>query len=92
MNIVEMLPIFVNVLLIILLIILIILGIKLILVVDKTDKLLIDVQDKVNSFNGIFKLIDLTSAKLSIGITSLIEGIINLINKIFKRKKEDEYE
>lgn len=92
MNIVEMLPIFVNILLIILLIILIILGIKLILVVDKTDNLLVDVQDKVNSFNGIFKLIDLTSAKLSIGITSLIEGIINLINKIFKRKKEDEYE
>lgn len=92
MNIVEMLPIFVNILLIILLIILIILGIKLILVVDKTDKLLVDVQDKVNSFNGIFKLIDLTSAKLSIGITNLIEGIINLINKIFKRKKEDEYE
>lgn len=90
MSFVEMLPIIIYMLLIVLLIILIVLGIKIILVVDKTDKLLVDIQDKVSSFNGVFRLIDLTGEKLSIGITSIIEGLINLINKIFKRKKEDE--
>ncbi len=92
MEIVEALPVIIYVLLIVLLIIMIILGIKLIMVVNKTDKLLVDVQDKVSSFNGVFKLIDLTSEKLSIGITSIIEGIISLINKLFKRKKEYEDE
>ena len=90
MSFVEMLPIIIYMLLIVLLIILIVLGIKIILVVDKTDKLLVDIQDKVSSFNGVFRLIDLTGEKLSIGITSIIEGVISLINKIFKRKKEDE--
>ncbi len=90
MSFVEMLPIIIYMLLIVLLIILIVLGIKIILVVDKTDKLLVDIQDKVSSFNGVFRLIDLTGEKLSIGITSIIEGLISLINKIFKRKKEDE--
>lgn len=90
MSFVEMLPIIIYMLLIVLLIILIVLGIKIILVVDKTDKLLVDIQDKVSSFNGVFRLIDLTGEKLSIGITSIIEGLISLINKIFKRKREDE--
>ncbi len=93
MNIVDILPVIIYILLIVLLIILIILGIKLIMVINKTDKLIVDVQNKVDSFNGVFKLIDLTSEKLSMGITVIAEWLIGLINKIFRKRKEnDEYE
>ena len=90
MNIVNILPVIIYILLIVLLIILIILGIKLIMVINKTDKLIVDVQNKVDSFNGIFKLIDLTSEKLSMGITIVAEWLINLINKVFKKRKEND--
>ena len=93
MNIVDILPVIIYILLIVMLIILIILGIKLIMVINKTDKLIVDVQNKVDSFNGVFKLIDLTSEKLSMGITVIAEWLIGLINKIFRKRKEnDEYE
>lgn len=90
MNIVNILPVIIYILLIVLLIILIILGIKLIMVINKTDKLIVDVQNKVDSFNGVFKLIDLTSEKLSMGITIVAEWLINLINKVFKKRKEND--
>ena len=92
MTFIEMLPVIIYVLLIILLIILIVLGIKLIFVVDKTEKLLNDIQYKVDSFNGVFKLIDMTSNKISNGVSTIIENIIGLINKIFNKRKEDDYE
>ena len=92
MTFMEILPMIIYLLLIIFLIILIILGIKLIFVVDKTDKLLMDVQEKVNSFNGVFKLIDITSEKLSIGVSAIVENIISLIKKIFNKRKDKDYE
>ncbi len=93
MTFMELLPMLVYILLIVLLIVLIVLGIKLIMVVDKTDKLMIDIQDKVNSFNTVFSLISLTSDKLSNGINTIIEKIVNLFSKLFnKRKGEDDYE
>lgn len=92
MTFMEMLPMIIYILLIILLIILIILGIKLIFVVNKTDKLLTDVQTKVNSFNGVFKLIDMTGDKLSIIVTSFVDNIVSLINKLFKKRKDENYE
>lgn len=93
MTFMEILPMIIYILLIILLIILIILGIKVIFVVDKTDKLVEDVNNKINTFNPVFKLIDLTSSKLTNGISSIVESIISLINKLFKRKEEeDDYE
>lgn len=92
MTFMEFLPMIVYILLIVLLIILIILGIKVIIVVDKTDKLMTDIQDKVSSFNSVFTLINLTSEKLTNGVTTIIENIINLINKLFKKRKDNDYE
>ena len=93
MTLMEFLPMAVYILLIVLLIILIILGIKLIMVVDKTDKLMIDIQNKVSTFNSVFSLINLTSEKLSSGVTTIVESIIGLFNKFFnKRKGEKDYE
>ena len=92
MTFVETLPIIIYLLLIALLIILIVLGIKLIFVVDKTDKILLNLQEKVNSFNGVFRLIDMTSEKLSIGVSHIVESAISLINRLFKRRKDEDYE
>ena len=90
MTIVEFLPILIYILLIILLVILIILGIKLIGIVDKTDKVITSVKEKIDTFNPVFKLIDITGLKLTNRITSIVETIVNLINKIFRRKEESE--
>ena len=92
MGIMEFLPMIVYILLIVLLIILIILGIKVIMVVDKTDKLMIDIQNKVNTFNSVFSLINMTSEKISNGLSSIVECIINIVNKIFKKRKDEDYE
>lgn len=92
MDFVSVLPMIIYILLIVLLIILIILGIKLIFVVDKTDKLLLDVQNKVDSFNGFFKLIDMASEKINIGVSAIVESIISLINRLFRKRKDNDYE
>jgi len=93
MTFMEFLPGIVYILLIVLLVVLIVLGIKLIIIVDKTDKLVTDIQDKVSSFNTVFSIISLTSNKLTNGISSIVDGIINLFNKWFnKRKDEEDYE
>ena len=90
MTVMELLPMIIYILLIVLLIVLIILGIKVIFVVDKADKLIENVDEKINTFNPVFKLIDLTSMRLSSGVNVIVESIVNLIKKIFKRKEEDE--
>ena len=92
MTFMEMLPMVIYILLIVLLVILIILGIKLIFVVDKTDKLLTDVQTKVDSFNGVFKLIDTASEKINIGVSAIVDTIISLISKMFKKRKDEDNE
>ena len=91
MTFMEVLPMIVYLLLIVFLIVLIVLGIKMIFVVDKTDKLLEDVQNKVSSLDNIFKLIDFTSSKLTTSVTSLIDTIFGFVKKIFNKRKEEEY-
>lgn len=89
----EILPIITYILVIVLLIVLIVLGIKLIFVVDKADKFITDIQRKLGSFDTVFKLIDLTSEKLTYGVSNLIESIVGFINRLFKKRKEErEYE
>lgn len=86
----EILPIILYVLGIILLVVLIVLGIKMILFIDKADKLVTDVQDKVSSFDSIFRVMDFASEKLTVGITSVIDSFVKLIKKLFKKRKEEE--
>ena len=89
----NVLQIITYILVIILLIVLIVLGIRMIFVVDKTDKLVTDIQEKISSFDSVFRFIDFTSDKLTSGVSSLIESIVGLINKVFKKRKEErEYE
>ncbi len=86
----EILPIIIYILLIIFLIVLIVIGIKLFPVIDKLEKLMDNVDEKINTLNPVFKLIDVTSNSLTSGITNIIEHMISLIKKLFKKKEEDE--
>jgi uncharacterized protein YoxC len=80
------LPIVIFILLIILLIIGIILGIRAIQTLNKVDKVVDDVNDKVQSLNGFFNIIDFTTDKIVSITDKVVEGISGLIGSVFKRK------
>lgn len=82
------LPIIIYFLLIILLIIGIILGIRSIQTINKLDKVVDDVNDKVQSLNGIFNIIDFTTDKIVSITDKVVEGVSGLIGKVFKRKNK----
>ena len=80
---------------IILLIVLIVLGIKFIGVLDKVDRVVDNIEDKVNSLNTAFSLIDKTTDSI-VGIGNTVLGAVNGLVSRFTRKKvyeeEDENE
>ncbi len=80
---------------IILLIVLIVLGIKFIGVLDKVDRVVDNIEDKVNSLNTAFSLIDKTTDSI-VGIGNTVVGAVNGLVSRFTRKKvyeeEDENE
>ncbi len=82
------LPIIVYVLLIILIIVGIVLGIRAIQVLNKVDKVVDDVNDKVQTLNGFFNLIDFTTDKIVSITDKVVDGVSGLIGRIFKRKDE----
>ena len=80
---------------IILLIVLIVLGIKFIGVLDKVDRVVDNIEDKVNSLNTAFSLIDKTTDSI-VGIGNTVVGAVNGLVSRFTRKRvyeeEDENE
>ncbi len=88
----SFLPIIIYILLIILLIIGIILGIKAINTIKKVDKIVDDVNRKVESLNGLFHLIDYTTDKLVSMTDRVVDGVSTLVSKIFFRNKHKNLE
>lgn len=90
------LPIILYVLGIVLVAILIILGVKLIYTVDKTNDILDDVEKKSKSLNGVFEMVDNVTDSLSIISDTVVDGIVGLVSRIFKKRKRekeiDDYE
>ncbi len=89
------LPIVIYFLLIILLIIGIILGIRSIQTINKVDKVVDDVNNKVQSLNGFFNIIDFTTDKIVSITDKVVDGVSGLIGNVFKRrhtKNDDEEE
>lgn len=88
----EALPIVIYMLLIILLIVLIVFFIKAIYTVTKVNKIVDDVDGKIQTLNGAFALIDTITDKIS----SLSDYIVNIINeklvKLFSRKRKKDYD
>ena len=71
------------------LIILIIIGIRLLGILDKTDGICDNVEDKVNSLNGAISLVNKTASSISSLSDSIFMGITSTITKFIKKKKED---
>jgi len=83
------LPLVIYVLLIVLLIVGIILGIKAIQMINKVDKVVDDVNDKVQTLNGFFNLVDFTTDKIVSITDKVVEGVSGLIGNIFFKKKKN---
>lgn len=82
------LPIIIYVLLIILLIVVIILGIKAIKIIDKAERIAESLNDKIESLNGLFSLIDFTTDKIASITDMFVNGVSGLIGKLFRGKNK----
>lgn len=76
----------------ILLVVLIILGIKMIGTMNKIDEIADDISTKLKSLNGFFSVIDFTTDKLATITDKVVNGVTALINRMFRRRKKEEYE
>ncbi len=74
----------------ILLVVLIILGIKLINTMNKIQNVVDDINKKVDSFDGLFSIIDNTTDKLALLSDKMVDGVTFLLKKIFKSRKRKE--
>ena len=88
----DIFPIILYILGSILLVVLIILGIKMINMMNKINEITDDINTKLKSLNGFFSVIDFTTDKLATITDKFTEAVTSLIRRVFKRKKEEEYE
>ncbi len=83
----DFLPIIIYVLLIIILLIGIVLAIKFLITLDKVEKVVDNVNDKVRALDGLFHIIDTTTDRVVLVTDKVIEGITSLIANLFVSKK-----
>ena len=88
----DFLPMILYILGSILLVVLIILGIKMIGTMNKIDEIADDISTKLKSLNGFFSVIDFTTDKLATITDKVVNGVTALINRMFRRRKKEEYE
>ena len=87
------LPIVIYILLIVALVIAIIIGLKFSKLLDKVDHVADSVSDKVDSLNGIFRVIDYATDKVNDFTTKAVDTIVGGISRFIhrkSRKKEEE--
>ena len=63
-----------------------------IIAMDKINEVVDNINTKVNSLNGVFSIIDLTTNKLALISDKVVEAITSLIKKVFYKNKEEETE
>ena len=89
------LPIIIYLLLIVLLVVVIVLGIKIIITIDRVNAVITDIQEKINSLNNVFQLVDMASNKLGYFSSKLLDTVISAINKVLgvgRKDEDDDYE
>ena len=88
----SFLPIVIYALIIIILIVGIILGVKSIRTMNKVEKVVDNVNDKVESLNAVFNVIDFTTDKIASFTDKIVDGVSGLFGKLFTTKKKDKEE
>ncbi len=89
----DYLPIIIYILLIVLIILLIVISIKVIKAMNTVQGIVEDVDDKVQTLNGFFNIIDTATDKIALLSDRMIDIITGMFHRIFKpRKKEEEKE
>lgn len=88
----EVFPVILYFLLSILLVVLIVLCIKVINTLTKVNKVVDDVNFKVNKLNGVFNIIDSTTDALSLASDKIVDFIANGISNLFSRKNKNKEE
>jgi uncharacterized protein YoxC len=88
----EFLPIVIYILLVVLLILLIMISYKVIKTMDKVKIIVDNVDDKVQSLNGIFATIDRFSNGFSVVGDRFIDFIVGIFTKLFSHKKSKKEE
>lgn len=88
----DFLPIIIYILLIILIITCICLLVKAIKIADKVNLLLLDVENKIQSLDTFFKVIDFTTEKINAIGERIIDAVVSLFGKLFHRKEKEDYE
>lgn len=83
---ISYLQILIYILLAILIIIGIILGIKLIITMNKAEKLVDDIQEKVSSLDFLFDAVTVTSSKITGIYSKLTDIVLGAINKFLTKK------
>ena len=86
----EFLPIVIYILLIIVLVIGIVLAIKCLITLDKVEKVVDNVNDKVRSLDGLFHIIDTTTDRIVLVTDKVVDGVTSLIANLFAPKKKNE--
>lgn len=82
----EIMPSILYVLGAILMILFIVLVFKLILTLDKVDRVVEDISSKSRKLNGLFDMID----KIQFINDKIVSGILSVVMKVFKKRKGDE--
>lgn len=86
----QILPIIIYFLLIIVLVVLVILGIKSIITIDKLDKMVNNIKSKLESINGVFKVVDGVADKISSLGELIVDLISNALINLFQKKNKSE--
>ncbi len=84
----EFLPIVIYILLIIVLLIGIILAIKFLITLEKIDRVVDNVNDKVRALDGLFHIIDTTTDKIVLVTDKVVEGVTSVVGNLFATKKK----
>ncbi|MBQ1550800.1 MAG: hypothetical protein IIZ67_01745 [Bacilli bacterium] len=71
----------------VLLVVFIIIGIKLIGILNKVDRVMDDVEDKVSSLNGVFHAVDKFSDNINTISETIVSNVVGFISKMFGKKK-----
>ena len=88
----DFLPIIIYILLIVLISVCIYILLKASKTIDKVNFLLEDVEMKLSTLDAFFNAINWTTEKINIITERIVDGVMNVVYKLFNRRKDDDYE